>query len=53
MQRVASLAVHVVKGDVDTFMRETGQNLCDEKFGKAPIQLLYTLIELSAKQRIF
>jgi len=51
MQRGASPALHVVKGDVDTLTRETGQNSRDQKAGKAPIKLLYTLIELSGKHK--
>jgi hypothetical protein len=51
MQRCASPALHVVKGDVDTLTRETGQNSRDQKSGKAPIKLLYTLTELNAKHK--
>ena len=51
MQRGASPALHVVKGDVDTLTRETGQNSRDQKFGKAPVKLVYTLIELSGEDK--
>ena len=51
MQRGASPALHVVKGDVDTLTRETGQNSRDQKSGKAPVRILYTLIELSGKAK--
>jgi hypothetical protein len=51
MQRGASPALHVVKGDVDTLTRETGQNSRDQKSGKAPTKVLYTLIELSGKRK--
>ena len=51
MQRGASPALHVVKGDVDTLTRETGQNSRDQKSGKAPVKLVYTLIELSGEDK--
>src|SRR5262249_15114152 len=52
MQRGASPAQHVVKGDVDTLTRETGQNSKDQKLkGENPVYLRYTLIELSGRNK--
>lgn len=52
MQRGASAAEHVVRGDVDTLARETGQNCKDQQLPDAgPIRVKYTLIELSGKHK--
>jgi len=53
MQRGASPALHVVKVDVDTLARETGQNSRDQKIPgkKGPIEVRYTLIELSGRHK--
>jgi hypothetical protein len=52
MQRGASPAQHVVKGDVDTLTRETGQNCKDQHLpGSSTVNVRYTLIELSGKQK--
>lgn len=51
MNRGSSPAEHVVKGDVDTLVRETGQNSKDQIRGKGPVRLRYTLIELSGSRK--
>ena len=51
MNRGSSPAEHVVKGDVDTLVRETGQNAKDQIRGKGPVRLRYTLIELSGTHK--
>jgi hypothetical protein len=52
MQRGASPAQHVVKGDVDTLTRETCQNCKDQHLpGYGPVRVRYTLIELSSKHK--
>ena len=51
MRRGASPAQHVVKGDVDTLTRESGQNSRDQKSGNKPVKLVYTLIELTGMHK--
>jgi hypothetical protein len=52
MQRGASAAHHVVKGDIDTLTRETGQNCKDQRLpGLDPMKVKYTLIELTGQHK--
>jgi hypothetical protein len=51
IQRGASPAQHVVKGGLDTLVRETLQNSKDQQAKDKPVRVLYTLLELSGKAK--
>src|SRR5262245_18895575 len=53
MQRGASPAQHVVKGGLDTLVRESGQNSLDQPLDppKKPIRVRYSLLELTGDRK--
>jgi hypothetical protein len=51
IQRGASPAQHVVKGALDTLVRETLQNSKDQQADDRPVRVLYSLIELSGRHK--
>src|SRR2546430_17337715 len=52
IQRGASPAQHVVKGEIDTLVRETLQKSKDQQSAEAkPVRVVYLLLELSGKKK--